>query len=76
MKIPEIQPISWGDRFQVRQNFKVFEVGITYVINGIGKKFIDGKAYKCWSIIGGIDQMLIPIETMTKLYNKGLIKNL
>lgn len=76
MNTPEIQPISWGDRFKVKQNFKVFETNKTYVINGIGGKWINGTYHKCWNILGGIDEMLIPIETLTALYNKGLISNL
>ena len=82
MKTPEIQPISWGDRFKVKQDITnkekelIFDKQKTYVINGLGKKFIDGKPYKCWSIVSGIDEMLIPIETITAIYKKGLIINL
>lgn len=81
-KSPKVEHVCWGDSFKVRrhisnkENETIFEINKTYTINGLGKKFIDGKPYKCWSIVSGIDEMIIPIETINKLFEKGIINKL
>jgi hypothetical protein len=73
MDIPKIHPLSWGDRFKVKVGVNVLYVNWAYEIVGIGTKRINGEKVTCWNVRSVDQDLLIPKDTITKLYEKKYI---
>lgn len=73
MKPPKVHPLVYGDRFKVKVGVNVLYVNWTYEIIGFGFKKIKGKSVECWNVKSVDQDLLIPKDTITKLYERKYI---
>lgn len=73
MKPPKVHPLAYGDRFKVKVGVNVLHVNWTYKIVGFGSKKIKGESVECWNVKSVDQDLLIPKDTITKLYEKKYI---
>ena len=75
-KHPKMQPICWGERFLSRKTIGTLKEMRSYEIIGCGRGYFGDVKLDSWVLKSGEESFEIPQNTLTVLYENGVIRKI